>query len=144
MGYSIALRDDFLNYVFRGVAWPALPTTYYIALLTTNPSDDTGTGAVEVSTSTWTNYARQPLNRGTTDFTTVNGGTTSPQQLGNANTINYGTATISGGAPTVTGMAIYDATTGGTFWGWQALTSSQTINNGDPVSFAASAALFEA
>lgn len=61
MGYSIALRDDILNAAFRGAAFPAMPGQYFIALLTTNPTDETGAGLVECGTSSWTNYARAAI-----------------------------------------------------------------------------------
>jgi hypothetical protein len=136
MGYAQALRDDILNW-FRGTAMPSVPATLYVALLTTNPSDETGTGLVEVSTSVWTNYARQSVASSTAAWNAPSG--TVPRKITNANTLSYGTTAITGAAPTVTGFALYDALTGGTFWGWAPLSSSKVINNGDPVSFAAGA-----
>ncbi len=143
MGLSVALREDILNAVFRGTALPSLPANYYVALLTTNPTDETGAGLVEVSTAVWTNYARQAIANSTAGFSAPGGGTTAPQSISNAAAVNFGTATISGTAPVVTGFALYDAATGGNFWGWAALTSSQTINNGDPVSFAIAALVIQ-
>lgn len=123
MGYAISVRQSILNTYFVGVATD-------LALLTTNPSDETGTGLAEVSTGTWTNYARQTL-AATTGWTAPSG-TSAPQTCSNAAKVDFGTATISGTAPVITGVAFYQS---GTFKGWQALSSNQTINNGDPVYF---------
>lgn len=135
MGYAQALRDDILNW-FRGTAFPAVPATFYVALLTTNPTDETGTGLVEVSTTNWTNYARQGVTSVAGSWNAPSG--TAPRQISNASTVNYGTATTTGNV-TVTGFALYDAASAGVFWGWAAFSPSQIVQNGDPVSFAAGA-----
>lgn len=139
MGLSIVLREDILNAVFRGTALPSLPTNYYVALLTTNPTDDTGAGAVEVSTGTWSNYARKPIANSTAGFSAPPGGTASPQSISNAAIVDFLTAATSANV-TVTGFAFYDAATAGVFYGWAAFSAPQPIvQNGDPVSFAAGA-----
>lgn len=133
MGYSITLRDAFLNFVFRGAAaWTPPAGGYDIALLTTNPSDDTGTGLVECTTTSWTNYAR--VNVPTTGYAAPAGGTVSPQTISNSAAVNYGTATVTGAAPVITGVAWYQHGTN-TLDLWAPLSSNQTINNGDPVTF---------
>lgn len=135
MGYAQALRDDILNW-FRATAFPTVPATFYVALLTTNPTDETGTGLVEVSTGTWTNYARQGIASLAANWNAPSG--TAPRQISNVNAINFGTATTTGNV-TVTGYALYDAASAGTFWSWAAFSPSQIVQNGDPVSFAAGA-----
>lgn len=136
MGYSIATRSAALNEMFRGTAhtWPA---TYFIALLTTNPSDDTGTGLVEVATANWTNYARASITNATGSWNAPAGGTATPQTVSNAATLSYGTAATTGNV-TVNGFAIYDASTAGNLIGWAAFSTPPIVQNGDPVSFAAS------
>jgi hypothetical protein len=138
MGYAQALRDDILNW-FRGTTMPTVPATLYVALLTTNPSDETGTGLVEVPTSTWTNYARQSIASSTAGWAAPSG--TNPRKITNANTLTLPSPTMSPSSATVTvvGIALYDASTAGTFWGWVGLTASKVINNGDTVTFAAGA-----
>ncbi len=133
MGLAKAERDNNLGR-FRGTAAAAMANPLYVALLTTNPTDETGTGLVEVGTGVWTNYARQSIASTTGGW---NAPTTSnpTETITNAAQVNFGTATISGTAPVITGFALYTAATGGTFEGWGALTSNQTINNGDPVYF---------
>lgn len=138
MGLSIALREDILNACFRGTALPTLPTNYYVALLTTNPTDETGAGAVEVATAEWSNYARKSVANSTSGFSAPPGGTTSPQVISNAAIIDYGTATTTGNV-TVTGFALYDAATAGVFYGWAAFSTPPIVQNGDPVSFAVAA-----
>lgn len=135
MGQAISVREAILEQLYNNTPYTA-PANYEIALLTTNPSDDTGTGLVEVSTSVWTNYARQVVaNALTTGFTAPPGGTTSPQSVSNANKVDYGTATVTGTAPVLTGFALYDHANPTKLSDWGALSSTQTINSGDPVYF---------
>lgn len=134
MGFSQADRDAILNYHFRGGAAPTIPATYYIALLTTNPTDETGTGLVEVATANWSNYARQSITNASASWNAPSG--TVPRQVSNAAAINYGTATTTGNQ-TITGFAIYDAASAGTFHGWGAFSPSVIVQNGDPVEFLA-------
>lgn len=137
MGYAQALRDDILNW-FRGTTFPTVPANLYVALLTTNPSDETGTGLVEVSTGTWTNYARQSIASSTAGWGAPSG--TNPRQISNSNILTFPSPTMSPSSATVTvtGVAYYDASTAGTFWGWDALTGgNKVINNGDTVTVAA-------
>lgn len=136
MGLSQADRDAILNYHFRGGAAPTIPATYYIALLTTNPTDETGTGAVEVSTANWTNYARQAITDAAGSWNAPSG--TVPRKITNVAAINYGTAATTG-TVTVTGFAAYDAASAGTFKFWGSITPSALVQNGDPTSFAAGA-----
>lgn len=138
MGLSIALREDILNACFRGTALPALPANYYVALLETMPTDDTGAGAVEVSTANWTNYARKPIANTTAGFSAPPGGTVTPQSISNAAIIDYGTA-ATGSNRTIVGFALYDAATAGVYYGSAAFSPSQIVQNGDPVSFAVGA-----
>ncbi len=131
MAHAPAVRDEFLNDQYRAVARTAPTTARYIALLTTNPSDEAGTGAVEAA---WTGYARQLVTSSATAWTAPAAGTGSNRQISNAAIVNYGTA--GSGPTTVTGFAIYDAATGGTFKAWNVLTGgNKVVNNGDPVSF---------
>jgi hypothetical protein len=134
-GFSDAWEKKVLDAVFGATAL-TVPGTLYAALLTdTNTSAQRSAGTVtEVSTATWTNYARVAITNNTTNFPAATG-TTATKQNGTA--INFGTATISGAAPVVTAIAFYDASTAGNLVFWVALSSSQTINNGASVSVAA-------
>jgi hypothetical protein len=140
MGYAQAVRDEILNFYFRGGAAPTPPSTWYVALLTTNPSDETGTGLVEVSTSNWTNYARQGVTNASASWAAPSG--TSPRVVSNAAAVNFGTAATTGNQ-TITGFALYDAATAGTFKGWAAFGTPPVVQNGDPTSFAISALVID-
>jgi hypothetical protein len=107
------------------------PTTLYYGLLTANPTD--GTAGTEV---TGGSYARVSVASslanwaGTGGTTSNNGAVTFP-----APTANWGV---------VTGMGLYDASTGGNLLIYTALSTSKTINNGDAApSFAAGAFTFQ-
>ena len=56
-GKSAYLEDKMLNWM-KGTAFGTAPTTVYVALFTTNPTADDGTGAVEVSGGA---YVRQAI-----------------------------------------------------------------------------------
>lgn len=103
------------------------PTPWYVALFTTAPTDSTA--GTEVSTGTWTNYARVSVTNNLTEWPSAN-----PKV--NANIIDFGTATISGGAPTVVGAALMDAATSGVMWFWFSFTGL-VVNNGAPFFIAA-------
>lgn len=135
MGLATSERDAVLA-TFRGTAKAAETNPLWVALLTTDATDGTGTGAVEVSAGTWTNYARQSIASSTAGWTAPAADTGEARHITNAALVDFGTATISGTAPVVLAFALYDAATAGTFKGHGTLTSSQTINNSDPVSFA--------
>lgn len=142
MPYSIYLRDALLNHVFRATSYTA-PATLYVTLLTQNPTDDTGAGLIEVTTSQWTSFARQAIASNTTNWAAVNGGATSPQFTSNNAVVSWGTVTINS-STIVTGFAIYDAGSSGNMMTWSALTGgNKTINNTDTVSFAAGALVID-
>jgi len=134
-GKSVYLEDKWLN-MFRGTAFTA-PTNMYVALLTTNPTDDTGTALVEVSGGA---YARQVIASTTAGWTApapVSGGSgTTPEQIMNAALITFPTPTANWG--TVIGIALYDALTAGNLMWWSSITS-QVINTGVVASFAINA-----
>lgn len=135
MGLATTERDGVLG-TYRGSAKAAVANPLWVALLTTDATDGAGTGAVEVSTGTWTNYARKSIASTTAGWTAPAADTGEARHITNAALVDFGTATISGAAPTVVAFALYDASTAGNFIGHGTITSAQTINNGDPVSFA--------
>jgi len=96
-GFSDYLEDKVLDHVFGGNAYTA-PSTLYVALYTSAPSD-TG-GGTEVSGG---GYVRQ-----TATFT-VSG--TNPTTASNTGAIEYPTATANYG--TVTSVGIFDASSSG-------------------------------
>lgn len=128
-GDSDYLENKILDHVLGGGDFTR-PGTVYIALYTAAPTD--AGGGTEVSTGTWTNYARVAVTNNGTNFPAASGGAKS-----NGTTISFGNATISGGAPTVVAVGIFDAASGGNLLKWGDLAQQKVVNNGDPVSFPA-------
>lgn len=125
-----SLRDTYEQVVLDALLGDdglTVPDPWYVALFTTAPTDSTG--GTEVSTGTWTNYARVAVTNNLTEWPSAN-----PKV--NANDIDFGTATISGGAPTVVGAALMDASTAGNMWFWFSFTGV-VVNNASPVLIAA-------
>jgi|SRR6185369_1547957 len=132
------LENKLIDWLLRGQTFTA-PTTVYIALYTANPSD-TG-GGTEVSGGS---YARVAVSSSLSNWAgTQSAGSTSASSGNNGTTSNNGAITFpspSANWGSITGMAIYDASTSGNELFWAPLTTSKTVNNGDPApSFAAAA-----
>lgn len=128
-GKSVYLEDGLLkwlkNATLTGTPFNGStpPTTEYVALFTTNPTADDGTGAVEVSGGS---YARAAITA-SSGWSAISGSGTSPHQISNAGTITFATPTGNWG--TVIGIGIYDALTTGNLLYWNSITS-QVINTG--------------
>lgn len=109
-----------------GATSPTIPSTWYGALFTTDPTDDDGTSLVEVSGSA---YARLSVTNNSTNFpnsTIVSHVATKTT----GTTQDWGSA--SGGAwGTIVGIGYYDASSTGNLGYWGPLSSAKTINNGD-------------
>lgn len=118
-GFSDYLEDKVLEHVFGGNAYTA-PSTLYVALYTSAPSD-TG-GGTEVSGG---GYVRQ-----TATFT-VSG--TNPTTASNTGAIEYPTATANYG--TVTSVGIFDASSSGNLLAYANLTTSKVVSTGDVFRF---------
>jgi hypothetical protein len=111
------LENALVNATLRATAYTA-PTTVYIALYTTDPTDaDTGT---EVSGGA---YARQSVgfNAPTDGVTSNSANVTFPQA-----TANWGT---------VTHIGYRDASTGGNLLYYAPLTTARNILSGDTIAF---------
>ncbi len=123
MSKSNFLEDAILNHVFRGVAFPTLPASIYVALFTAAPSD--AGGGTEVTGGA---YARVAITRATGSFAapTDNAGS---QRTSNAVVITYATPTANWGF--ITHFAFMDALTVGNYLYWAALGTSRQINLGD-------------
>jgi hypothetical protein len=131
------LEGKILDQMLRGTAY-TWPTTLYFALLTDSntASQRRAATVTEVSTGTWTNYARTAVTANTSTFAAAAG---DPRTSTNsAAAVAFGTAATSGNV-TVTALAIYDASTAGNLLYWCDLTSSQIVANGNVVSIATSA-----
>lgn len=119
-GFSDYLENKVVGHVFGGSAYTA-PSTLYVALYTSAPSD-TG-GGTEVSGGA---YARQ-----TAAFTVTN------DTASNTSAIEYPTATADYG--TVVAVGIFDASSSGNLLAYGNLTASKTVSTGDVFRFNAGA-----
>jgi len=117
------LEQARINWI-RGTVYPTVPANFYVALYTTMPTAQDGTGAVEVSGGA---YARQAVASGTSPWVATAASGTA-QQTSNVNQISFPQATANWG--TILGIGIYDASSGGNLLWFGTLTSSQTVNNG--------------
>ena len=127
------LENALLNWL-KGTTFPAAPATVYVALFTTAPSNDTGSGAVEVSGGS---YARAAITT-SSGWSAISGGGSSatPEQISNGSTVTFATPTANWG--TVVAIGLYDASTAGNLLYWNTITN-QTINSGVQASFAVGA-----
>lgn len=140
-GMTTFFSDKVLNMMAAG-AFPTVtdvPGTLYVALLTTNPSADDMTGAVEAA---FTNYVRASIVSTAVGWNAPSG--TAPRSISNKLSLNFGTA--GSGPTTITGFAIcvHSSAAGGavTVAGevlyWNVLTGgNKVVNNGDPTTAAA-------
>jgi len=142
------LENKLLDFLFRGQALGITgataaagtgPANVYVGLFTANPSD-TG-GGTEVSGGS---YARVTVASSLANWagtqsaasTTASSGTSGTTS--NNGAITFPTPSATWGS--ITGLGIYDASTAGNLLFWAPLTTSKTVNNGDPApSFAAAA-----
>lgn len=121
-------ENAIVDAVFRSQSLGA-PATWYVALDTTACSDSSP--GTEVSGGS---YARASLASGLANWKGTDGGTSGAStgtggQTKNAVAITFPAPTANWG--TVTHFRLVSASSGGTTWVCQALTSSKTINNGD-------------
>jgi len=114
MSFSNSAETLVLNWLFTAGS-ATRPTSWYLALFTSNPDEDAS--GTEVSTS-GTAYARQSV------AFTVSGNTAS-----NSAAVEFPTATASYG--TVTHVGVFDASTAGNLIAYAALTTSKAIDTGD-------------
>jgi hypothetical protein len=119
-GFTDYLEDKVLDHVFGGTAYTA-PTTLYVGLFTSSPSD-TG-GGTECSGGS---YARKSM-----PDMTISG--TSPTQASNGAAVEFVTATGSWG--TITHTGIFDASSSGNLLCWAALSASKVVASGDVIRF---------
>jgi hypothetical protein len=111
-----------LDHVFAGSAYTA-PTTLYVGLYTTAPTDSGG--GTEVSGG---NYSRVAVTPSSTFAAATNGATT------NTATITFPTASANWG--TVVAFGIFSLSTAGDMLAYADLTLSKQVQNGDTASFA--------
>lgn len=124
------LENKLVDHIFRGMSW-TMPSALYVALYTAGPSDSGG--GTEVSGGS---YARAALAPSYSNWKGTGGEVTNTPSAGtsgqtkNASTITFPTPTANWG--TVTHWGIFDASTSGNLLAHGSLTTSKTVNNGDP------------
>lgn len=127
--------DRWLNWL-KGTAYPATVANVYVALLTTNPTKNDGTGLVECSD---TGYARLAIANANWSAISLNADNIH-DEISNADVLTFGAAVA---AYTVVGLAIYDALTVGNLLAYGSVTS-QAVSIGNQYQIAANALLVEA
>lgn len=131
------LADYLLNWV-KGTAFHAVDATLYVALLTTNPTKNDGTGLVECSDA---GYARLAIT-GSTGWSAISlAADNIHDQISNVNALTFGA--VSGAGYTVVGLALYDALTVGNLL-WYGSVTSQAVAIGNQYQIAAGALVLEA
>lgn len=117
-------ENKLIDLLFGGTSLTP-PNIWYFSLSTTTPNE-TGTGISEPSGGA---YARVAVTNNKTNF-----GTASAGALTNAAAITFPESTASWG--TITHIVLYDASTGGNVWYWEALPVSKAVAANTTVYFA--------
>ncbi len=145
------LENKLLDWLFRGQAIGITgasaaagtgPANLYVGLFTANPTD--GTSGTEVAGNA---YARVAVASSLANWAGTQAALSTVASSGTSGTtsnngvISFPTPSASWG--TVSGMAIFDAASGGNMLVWSALTQNKLINSGDSVTFPASSLSFQ-
>jgi len=121
-------ENSILNTVFRGVAFPTLPASMYIAAYSVIPGED-GTGGTEI---TGAGYARVAVSRAAGSWKDPS--TATQGQVDNTAEIAFPVAT--GDYPAaVVAVGVLDDPTAGNLWYRGNLTASRTILTGGQLKF---------
>ena len=125
--FSDYLENRTLDHFFGGTAsTPA--ATLYVAFSTTAPTDAGG----NVTEPVGNNYARVAVTNNATNFPAASGGV-------KTNGVAILSGVASGSWGTITHAAIYDAPSGGNFYGSSDLPASKTVGNLDTLNLAVGA-----
>lgn len=121
---SYTASQNYIDFLLKGVAMPALPASLWLCLFTTTPSLN-GTGGVEVSTS-GTGYARVELPRIAGTWT---GPTGTNQEYNNTSELIFPVPTGNWG--TIVSLGIYDAAANGNLIFVSTIASAKSVSLGD-------------
>ena len=127
-GKADFLENQLLDHVFRAVSIFATPANVYIALFTTTPTGDDGTGGTEVTGGA---YARVTAATGTGNWKDPS--TATQGQTKNLVKLVFPVATANWG--TINGMGIYDASGGGNLYYFGDITTPTAVNSGSQAFF---------
>ena len=114
-GLSDYTAENLLNYIVGKTAVPTLPTAY-VALFTTAPTSDAGTGGTEVSGGSYARVATTGANWNAASASSGTEPSVIPCSTSNSSTLTFTTATASWG--TVQAFGLYDAATSGNLLAW--------------------------
>lgn len=128
-------EENLIEFLLSGNSL-TLPATsdgsWWIALHTGDPGE---TGASnEASTDVWTNYLRQAVARSTatTAWSTAASEGGGGFRKANATTVDFGTASLSSDY-VISHISLWTSSSAGNCWFYGDLSTSKTIQNGDPV-----------
>ena len=122
MSSTNLLNTKIMNNLLKNTTFTP-PTTLYAALFTTSPNVS-GTGGIEVSTSS-TGYARVPIVSSSANWS----GPDAALAYVTINETTFGVPTANWG--TVVGVGFYSASTGGDLYFVSSLVTARTINSGE-------------
>ena len=128
MPLSQYTADALLKWSTNAAAFPAEPTTIYVALFNGDPTS----GGTEITNTITGSTTRTTLTLGAAPATSG-----SYRQIDNAAQVQIIDSALSGA--TADYAAIYDNATAGNLIAYEALTASKTIQTGDEVNFEANA-----
>jgi hypothetical protein len=119
MSFTDYLENEVLDHILGGADY-ARPATVYIALSTTQPSDN-GSGFTEPGVGA---YARVAVTNDATEWPAASSGSKA-----NANAVQFPTATADWGL--ITHYGLFDVASGGNLLMWGDLSPSQTVYSSD-------------
>jgi hypothetical protein len=124
MSTALYAINKYLNYEFGGTSYTP-PATWYIGLSTTS----TGSSGSAATEPTDPGYARVAVtNNHTTGFSTATAGS-----LVNSGSIIWNQSNVSWG--TIVDIVLYDLSSGGNVWHYQALSSPRAVSGSSVVQF---------
>lgn len=125
-GPTSFVSDAILNLLFRGVAFPSLPSDLWLSAHTDDPGD---TGANEVTAS---DYQRIAVARSTTAWNAPSPGAGGVREVTTANNLTFPPPTSNWG--TITHLGLWDASSGGQFlWAFQLPSPVSITAGGNPL-----------
>ena len=120
------LHQKLMDFVLKGTAYQP-PTTLYLALFTNGSPSLDGTGGTEVPINSSTNYARVPIQQGSSSWSAPSGVN---MEYSNLQEIVFNVpGTASWG--TITSVGLYDAPTGGNLMWLGSIGTSKSVSSGD-------------
>lgn len=125
MAFTNYFRDFLINHVMRGEG--TLPATLYFSVWNVAPDFQTGAGGTECS---GTGYSRIAVTVNVTNFTQATGGS---GRSNNATVIEFTASAGGSDWGNLVAGGVHDAVTAGNLLWGNNLTTSKTVNSGDPV-----------